>query len=244
MATQLPAWLMPAADSGLATALATLAGMPDDDAHLDRYLVTIARLAADVVEPVSYASITAVREGAPTTVAASSQIAVEVDAAQYADGAGPCLDALSTDKPVQATDIGAVMAWPGFRDTAWQMGLRASLSIPLFAASGRPIAALNLYAHDPEPMADLTRRVWALYDTSSTADGDPRPLQDGSGQLLTGIVAAFRVRETIQQALGIIMVRDHVAAQTAYVALRADAAEAGASIPQTALDTISGRRDR
>ena len=52
------------------------------------------------------------------------------------------------------------MAWPGFRDTAWRLGLRASLSIPLFAASGTPIAALNLYAHDAEPMAALTRRVW------------------------------------------------------------------------------------
>jgi hypothetical protein len=48
------------------------------------------------------------------------------------------------------------MAWPGFRDTARQLGLRASVSIPLIAGSGTPIAALNLYAHDPDPMTAHT----------------------------------------------------------------------------------------
>ncbi len=90
---------MPTVHGGLVTALTMLAGMPDDTRHIDRYLVTIAALTADVVEPVGFASVTAVRDGAPTTVAASSHVAIDVDAAQYADGAGPCLDALFTDKP-------------------------------------------------------------------------------------------------------------------------------------------------
>jgi hypothetical protein len=220
--------------------LATLAGLPDDSVHIDRYLVTIARLTADVVEPVSYASVTAVRDGAPTTVAASSQIASDVDNAQYADGAGPCLDALFTDRPV-ATDIGSVMAWPGFRDTAWQLGLRASLSIPLFAAGGRSIAALNLYAHDPEPMTALIGRVWAQYQAGSTVDEDLPPLPPGSDQLLAGIAAAFRVQQIIQQARGRIMARDQVPAEAAYVALCAQAARTGAPIPDTARDIIGGK---
>ncbi len=37
------------------------------------------------------------------------------------------------------------MRWPGFRDTAYRLGLHTSLSIPLFAGRGEPIAALNLY---------------------------------------------------------------------------------------------------
>src|SRR4051812_17379641 len=214
----------------LAATLTTLAGTPDDGSQIDGMLVAIARLAADIVEPVSYASITAIRAGAPTTVATSSQIALAVDLAQYADATGPCMDALGGEL-VDVPDVAAVMAWPGFRDTAWQLGLRASLSIPLFAASGAPIAALNLYAHHPEPMAPLTRRVWAAYDTSSHADNARLPtLPTGSQQLLTGITAAFHIRDLIQQALGVIMARQQVTAETAYLILRTTAADTGATM--------------
>jgi hypothetical protein len=219
----------------LAETLRTLAGTPDDASAIDGLLVTIARLAADVVEPVSYASVTADRAGAPTTVAASSQLAVDVDLAQYADGAGPCLAALADGKPVEVPDVAAVMAWPGFRDTAWQLGLRASISIPLIAGSGAPIAALNLYAHDPNPMTALTRRVWALYDTGPSQDHSRLPtVQEGSQQLLAGLAAAFHVRDLIQQALGAIMARHQVTADTAHHILHARSAESGATLPATA----------
>jgi hypothetical protein len=223
--------------SRLAETLSALAGTPDDASHIDELLITIAQLAADVVEPVSYASVTANRAGAPTTVATSSQLALEVDLAQYADGAGPCLDALSDGKPVDVPNVAAVMAWPGFRDTAWRLGLRASLSLPLFAASGAPIAALNLYAHDPGPMTALTRRVWALYDGTGHNDRLPA-VQDGSRQILAGLAAAFDIRAVIQQALGTIMARHQVTADTAYLILRAKAADTGATLTATATAAI------
>jgi len=223
----------------LAETLGALAGTPDDAHRIDELLISIARLTADVVEPVSYASVTAYRAEAPTTVATSSQLAYDVDLAQYADGAGPCLDALSDGKPVEVPDVAAVMAWPGFRDTAWQLGLRASLSIPLFAGSGLPIAALNLYAHDPDPMTALTRRVWALYDTGSDhGHGGQPPVQEGSQQLLAGIAAAFDTRDLIQQALGALMGRHQIAADTAYLILRAKAAETGGTLLAAATAAI------
>ena len=223
----------------LVETLSALAGTADDAFGIDELLIVTARLAADVVEPVSYASVTANRAGAPTTVAASSQLAYDVDVAQYADRAGPCLDALADGKPVEVPDVAAVMAWPGFRDAAWRLGLRASVSIPLFAGSGSPIAALNLYAHDPDPMTDLTRRVWALYDTGSDHGHGRLPsVQEGSRQLLAGIAAAFEVRDLIQQALGAIMARHQVTADTAYLMLRVRAAEGGATLPATAAHVV------
>ncbi|MEV4618813.1 GAF and ANTAR domain-containing protein [Asanoa sp. NPDC049573] len=218
----------------LAGALATLAGTPDDNVGIDAQLVLIVRLAADLVEPVSYASVTAEGAGPPTTVAASSQLALDVDAAQYADSSGPCLDALRDAKAVEVPDIGAVMAWPQFRDVAWNLGLRASLSIPLFAGSGVPVAALNLYAHDPEPMTELTRHVRALYDGEPGDHGhETRP---GCAQLLAGIATALHTRDLIQQAIGVVMARDHVAADTAYLTLRVRAAEIGKSLPDVAVE--------
>jgi hypothetical protein len=59
-------------------------------------------------------------------------------------------------------------------------------------------------------------------------------VQQGSGQLLAGIAAAFRIRDLLQQAFGAIMARHHVAVETAYIFLRTTAAEAGATLPDTA----------
>lgn len=98
----------------LATHIVALAGTPDDSSDIDTHLAAIARLAADTVPAVSYASITADRDGATTTVAASSELATAVDRAQYADNSGPCLEALRGGEPVPVEDISATMTWPGF----------------------------------------------------------------------------------------------------------------------------------
>ncbi len=77
------------APSPLTQSLITLADTPDDQSAMQSQLVAIAQLVADHVEPVSYASVTAYRESAFTTVAASSDIATAVDEAQYAEQSGP-----------------------------------------------------------------------------------------------------------------------------------------------------------
>jgi hypothetical protein len=89
MAMQQPAQDPASVQHGpLAGSIVALAGMPDDVSIIDDQLVLITRLAADRVAAVDYASVTATREGAHTTVAASSELALAVDEAQYADEAG------------------------------------------------------------------------------------------------------------------------------------------------------------
>jgi hypothetical protein len=80
------------------------------------------------------------RQRAYTTVAASSDLAVAVDEAQYADGAGPCLDRVNGDFSVAVPSIAATMAWPGFRDTAypWGCGRRCRFPCSLGAARLSP----------------------------------------------------------------------------------------------------------
>ena len=91
----------------LATRIMALADTPDDACDIDTRLAAIAQAAADTLTPVSYASITAVRDGGNTTVAATSELATAVDTAQYADDSGPCLDALHDGTPVGVDDIPA-----------------------------------------------------------------------------------------------------------------------------------------
>ena len=229
----------------LVDSLVTLAGMPDDASDLDAQLVTIAKLAADLVAPVSYASVTAMRENAYTTVAATSDLALAVDEAQYAEQSGPCLDALDANEPVAVPDISATMSWPGFRDAAFRLGLRASVSVPLFAGSGTPVGVLNLYGHDTTTMAELAGRVLAAYDAeqAQSPDHDPPGWDPGSQDLIVGLHEAFAVRSCIQQAIGVIIQRERCTPDSAYFILRSRAAETGESLLGVATSTIACAND-
>jgi len=227
----------------LAQCLVELAGTPDDASDLDDRLVNIVRLVADVVEPVLYASVTMERDAEFTTVATSSELALDIDQAQYADGAGPCLDALRSDQPAAAPQISATMAWPGFRETALRLGLTASLSVPLFAGRGAAIAALNVYSRDQIAMAPLIARIWAVYDPHGSAGGEPpQPLDPGSEQLVAGLDAAFEVRVVIQQAIGVLMQRLRTGEDDAYLQLRLRAAELRTTLPEAASAIVTQYR--
>jgi GAF domain len=226
----------------LAQSLIALAGMPDDFTTVDDQLTLIARLAADRVAAADYASVTAIREDAYTTVAASSELAVAVDEAQYGEKAGPCLEPLHTGEPVPVSDIAATMTWPGFRDQAIKIGLRASVSLPLYAGSGAPVAVLNLYGRNATAMAALTEAVLAAYKPDREAV-NPEP---GARELMAGLARVLAIRATIQQAVGVIMGREGVGALDAYLSLCVRAAETGSSLTMTAAAVIrqlSGRRD-
>jgi hypothetical protein len=230
MTQQWPTPRLPRHAGRLDYMLVTLAGTPDDHSSVEGRLIAIAQLSAARIAAVSYASVTARQEGAYTTVAASNDIAVAVDQAQYADQAGPCLEALETEKPLAVPDIAATMRWPSFRDTAYRLGLHTSLSIPLFAGRGEPIAALNLYGQDSATMAALTAAVWATYDEAVPTGLDFPDLDPGGAELVDGLTNAFAVRAIIQQAVGIIIATQRSTPDRAYATLRLRAADAEESL--------------
>lgn len=227
----------------LRAVLVQLAGTPDESDAVPVILATIAQLVTDQIAAVSYASVTTHRPGGYTTVAASSALARAVDEAQYADGSGPCLDALDGGYPKEVPDMAATMAWPGFRDAATRLGLEASLSIPLFAGRGTTIAALNLYGHDKSAIGPLTLSVGAVYGVPPhgrpARHTDPCP---GERSLVAGLTGAFAVRAVIRQAIGMVMSRIGSGADQAYGALVLEAAEAEVALVQFASRIIGGRQ--
>jgi hypothetical protein len=220
----------------LADDLIALAGTPDEEPGVPALLRSITQFAADLLQPVSYASMTVQHQSSYATVAMSSEIVLAIDEAQYEDGVGPCLEALQTHSPTVVPRIDATVRWPGFRDMAFRLGLRASLSIPLFAGRGTPIAALNLYGHDVATMATLSAAVVAAYERSPQGGVDPD--QHGLGpradELVNGLIGAFAVRATIQQALGILMAAERTDADGAYEILRSRATASALSLTAAA----------
>jgi hypothetical protein len=74
----------------------------------------------------------------------SGRLALDLDAAQYAADAGPCLASARSGTVELVAGDAAQARYPGFAAAARQHGVRSSLSVPL-TGSRRP-AALNLYA--------------------------------------------------------------------------------------------------
>jgi hypothetical protein len=228
----------------LTESLIRLAETPDESSRIDDQLVGIAQLTVDVVAAVSYASVTACRLGGFTTVAANSDVALAVDQAQYADQSGPCLLAFDDGAPIAVPDIAATMIWPGFRDTAYSLGLRASLSIPLFAGRGCPIAALNLYGRDPDTMAPLTAAVWAVCDANGPGNTfEGYAVDRGGAALIAGLVGAFAVQTVIQRAIGAVIADTHRTVDAAYLVLRLRAAETGVTLTDAASAVLAGQQD-
>ena len=242
MTQQQPRPHLPQHRGRLSDTLITLAGTPDDHSAVEEHLITIAELSAQYVAPVSYASMTPRHEGAYTTVAASNDVATAVDQAQYADQTGPCLEALETARPLGVPNIAATMRWPGFRDTAYRLGLHTSLSIPLFAGRGKPVAALNLYGHDPSTMTALTTAVWATYDEAAPSKPGLFDLDPGGSELVDGLNDAFAVRAIIQQAIGVLVATQRGTPDHAYAELRLRVADTETSLLDTAHAVLTEQR--
>ncbi|MEU4620039.1 GAF and ANTAR domain-containing protein [Actinoplanes sp. NPDC023801] len=229
--------------SPLVRCLIELADTPDDAAGVETQLVTVALLTVDRVNAADYASITALRGDGYATVAASSDLARTVDEAQYNSDAGPCLDSVDTGAPIAVPDIGSAMRWPGFREQAFALGLRASLSIPLFAGSGSTLAALNLYGRDHATMGALIKAVLSVFEAQDgNAESGPEVLDDGSRELVIGLTEAHAVRATIQRAIGVTIARENCTAEEGYRLLRARAADTGTTLSRTARGLLAEQR--
>ncbi|MFL6238592.1 MAG: hypothetical protein ACJ735_03730 [Actinomycetes bacterium] len=221
--------------------MAELATLPDDASAVDPALDRLIQSLVATIPAVDYASATARRDGRHSTVAFSSDLAVAVDEGQYAAEAGPCIDA--ADGTVRSVeDITTVIEWPQFRDAAMKMGLGSSLSIPLFTASGDPSIALNLYAREPMALSALAGAIVAEFyrEAAPTQSTPDESLDEGSRDLVCGVLRALQVRDEIQRGIGIVMGRDQINAAAGYARLRVEAADADTSI-LTHVNLLSAR---
>jgi hypothetical protein len=226
----------PPVRGALATAMIALAGTPEHSSSLATQLVSIAKLTAERVSAASYASVTALRGRAYATVAVSDDLIRAVDEAQYADNAGPCLDALGTSSPVGVPDIDKTLQWPGFHEAAPRMGLHASVSVPLYAGRGDAIAVLNVYGHDRAVMAPLIAGICSVHGHTDDVDDEKllSELDSGGQELVAGYLGALSVRATVRLAIELIRADNRCGADDAYLSLCICAGNAGTDLAEAA----------
>ncbi len=142
------------------------------------------------------------------SVAATSQLAVDVDRMQERFGEGPCLDAAAGDSMVLCNDLRDDARWPRFAEAAVAAGVHSTMSFQLYTHDKR-MGALNLFGNEPQAFTAQSQAVGAMFATHAAValiTNDER-LQFKS---------ALASRDIIGQAKGMIMERFGVDAVRAF----------------------------
>jgi hypothetical protein len=208
-------------------------GEPVDVEQAMREVVDVAR---DSVPDFDHASVTLLLPGGRfETTAATGPLPRELDAAQYAAGEGPCLDAVRHGELTSVPHLRSERRWPSYVPAAVALGVRSHLSVSLRVGGEGTSAGLNLYSTTADEIS-LESKAMALLFGFHSIDGPGRattPSRSGPA------ADALRV---IGDALGIVMDRDGLDALRAFDHLDAAAARADLPLPTYARRLVDEAR--
>jgi GAF domain-containing protein len=183
---------------------------------VDSALRLVVMLARSTVTGADGVSVSLRRRGRLSTVAATDQTILDMDANQYATGEGPCVDASVEGRQFHAGSLDDEMRWPTFTPRAQALGIRTILSSPLLVGDG-PVGALNIYARKPAAFGPEDRRLASFFASESSNLVTAAGLDISEDELAA---IALRARAVIAQAQGVIMERDGIDAEEAFRQLR------------------------
>lgn len=171
------------------------------------------------VEGAGLVSVILRQEGRPSPAACSHTIAGDLDVAQIKSGDGPSLEALRENQIRQSPTLIQERRWSEFTNKALYGGVASVLSVPL-VANGEPLGVLSLYGQKEDcfstrsvqAAADLVRQS-AFLIANSILYWDAKEL---AGQMSE----ALKSRAIIEQAKGLLMGREAISADEAFLALR------------------------
>jgi GAF domain-containing protein len=146
------------------------------------------------------------------SVAATSQLAVDVDDLQKRFREGPCLDAAIGNPVIVCNDLRDDARWPSFAKEAVAAGVHSLMSFQLYTHNAR-MGALNLFGFKPDVFNPENEAVAAMLATHAAvaliASDERRQFQ-----------SALASRDVIGQAKGMIMERFDVDAVHAFELLK------------------------
>ncbi|MGI5236612.1 GAF and ANTAR domain-containing protein [Dactylosporangium sp. CA-139066] len=187
---------------------------------LDEALEDLVETAADLVEGASWCAVTLVRSGGPSTAAASPGLP-EALLDGEGDG-GPSMEAIRTRDLILADDLAAETRWPSWRTRALAAGVKAVLSVPV-DIDEQVIGALTVFCAEPGRfnsdvgLAAMLVAEHAGLLLSAVLD---RGRRAGAHAELTEALADG---ETVNRAVGIMMVQRACSAEAALEVLRSTA---------------------
>jgi transcriptional regulator with GAF, ATPase, and Fis domain len=191
-----------------AKALSALARFQVADGTVGDTLNRIAEITLEAMPSASIVGMTMLGDDEqPTTAIYTNPESPEIDAAQYREGKGPCLDAWRTKRVFRVDRVEECAdEYPAFAAACKEHGVLSTLSLPMISGDVA-VGAMNLYADVPEGFSDD--------DEAMGVD-----LAGAAGSVLANVSAywtafdlsqqlneAMKTRAVIEQAKGMIMAR-------------------------------------
>jgi anti-anti-sigma factor len=218
-----------------------LTALPSNADVVDGALRLVVALARATLAGADGASVSLRRHGRLSTVAASDQTVLDMDAGQYATGEGPCVDASDLGRWFHIESLATETRWPAFVPRAQELGIRAILSTPLLSHD-EPVGALNIYSRQVGAFAPQDQEMAGLFAAETSSILTKAGAGATSGDLTRRLSEALGTRRVIAQAQGAIMQRDGVEADAAYTQLRRSSVATGRSMRDQALDIVTSTR--
>jgi GAF domain-containing protein len=216
----------PAAVTDPAALLAALRAERTVGATLDRIVL----LAGRAVPGCTHASVTL---PSATTPAATDRVARRLDAVQYKNAAGPCLDALRPGSPSLSGDLATEERWARFSAAAVRAGVRGVLSCRL-ALGDSTLGSLNLYATEPGVFGPESVPEAAAY-ARHAATALARVAEHEVAAQVRRAVSADR---TVGVAVSLLMQARRLSEAEAFDLLRASSRRADRPLREVAADVV------
>lgn len=171
-------------------------------------------------------------DGKPTTLAASNELAGQVDAIEYDAGEGPCLDAIEHDDITVANDLASDDRWPKFVDRAVrETPVRSMFGTRIFI-SGNERGALNFYALEVNAFDELDIGIGAMLSLMASI-----ALRHSVEQRRReNLEVALESSRVIGMAMGILMSSKLLTADQAFDSLRRVSQDSNRKLRDVALD--------
>jgi len=229
---------------GIAEGMRKFTPIYSEGEFIDGALRLAISLARSVVGGADGVSVSLRRRGRLSTVAATDQTILNMDAGQYETGEGPCVDASNEGHSFHAPSLGSETRWPAFTPRARSLGIEAILSSPLLVQD-HPVGALNIYSRTPAAFSPSDQAMAALFATEASLALKDVEMEMDDDRLSIQFQSALRTREVIAHAQGVLMEREGFAEREAYTALRRSSLEKGSPLQERAAEIVmSARRSR
>ncbi len=204
-------------------------GSPQDPAGTLEEIVVQARRCLPEFEHVSVSRICP--EGTLQTLAATTDLARELDAAQAEAREGPCVEAGEHDETVVVRHAREEQRWPGYLGKAVPAGLRSQLGVRL-ATEGQGLICLNLHSttHD-----DIDDGAIGVAEHFAVHAG----LALGRAKQEDHLRTAVGTRTIIGTAIGILMERVGLTQQLAFDYLVRESSRQNRKLRLVAADIVS-----
>ena len=164
-------------------------------------------------------------------MAATSQLAIEIDDLQQRFREGPCLDAAIGNPMVMCNDLREAPRWPRFAEAAVAAGVHSLMSFQLYTQQ-RPHGGNEPFGIKPDVFTIESEAVGAMLATHAAIAliADDERLQFQS---------ALASRDIIGQAKGMIMERFDVDAVRAFELLRSLSQDSNTRLALVAEEIVS-----